>query len=104
MECVCKDCGTVEESKTKARGSMGIEVVLWLCFLIPGLIYSIWRMSSKYEACSACGSDKVLPLSSPIGAQIAQSSGYVPEAPRRPSDGAVGLGRALGSMVGKFKR
>ena len=104
MKCVCKDCGTVAEPKTKARGTMAVEVILWLCFLIPGLIYSVWRMANKYESCPACGSEKLLPLNSPLGAQVAQSSGYVPETPRRPSSGAVGLGHALGSMVGRLKK
>ena len=52
MKQVCKDCGTVGETKTVARGSMGVEIVLWLCFIVPGLIYSIWRLSSKHETCS----------------------------------------------------
>ena len=60
MQHVCKDCGTVAESKTTAKGSFAVEVVLWLCFIVPGLIYSVWRMATKYEACPACGSDKLL--------------------------------------------
>lgn len=104
MECVCKDCGTVAEPKTKARGTMGVEIALWLFFLLPGLIYSIWRLSNKYDACPACGSEKLLPLDSPVGSQVAQASGYVPEPPRRPSSGAVGVGHALGSMVGRLKK
>jgi len=26
----------------RTRGSILIEIVLWLCFLVPGLIYFIW--------------------------------------------------------------
>lgn len=104
MKCVCKDCGTVAEPKRKARGAMAVEIILWLCFLLPGVVYSVWRLSNKYDACAACGSEKLLPLSSPVGAQVAQSSGYVAEPARRPSAGAVGFGHDLGRLVGKLKR
>lgn len=103
MKQVCKDCGTVGETKTVARGSMGVEIVLWLCFIVPGLIYSIWRLSSKHETCSACGSDRLLPADTPTGRQLAAASGYVPEV-IRPSSGAVSAGRALGMLVGRLKK
>lgn len=103
MKHVCKDCGTVAEPKTKAKGSMAVEIVLWLCFLVPGLIYSVWRMANKYESCPACGSDKLLPVGSPVGQQMAASAGYTPEVVK-PSAAAVGFGRSLGRMVGSLKR
>ena len=101
MKQVCKDCGTVGETKTVARGSMGVEIVLWLCFIVPGLIYSIWRLSSKHETCSACGSDRLVPIQTPAGQQLA--SGYVSEVVR-PSAGAVSAGRAIGMLVGRLKK
>ena len=99
MKRVCKDCGTVAEPKTKARGSMAVEVILWLCFLVPGLIYSVWRLANKYESCPACGGEKLLPLGSPLGAQVAQSAGYV-----APPSAAASFGHDLGRLVGKLKR
>ena len=103
MKQVCKDCGTVGETKTVARGSMGVEIVLWLCFIVPGLIYSIWRLSSKHETCSACGSERLVPIQTPAGQQLASASGYVPEVVR-PSTGAVSAGRAIGMLVGRLKK
>ena len=103
MKLVCKECGTVGEPKTVARGSMAVEIVLWLCFLVPGLIYSVWRLGSKHDACRACGSEKVVPTDTPKGQQLAQAAGYVPEL-IRPSQGAVSMGRALGRMVGRLRR
>ena len=61
----CPHCGAVAQSKQVTRGSGWIEIVLWLCFLIPGLIYTIWRATSKAEVCSACGSSGIIPASSP---------------------------------------
>lgn len=67
---VCKSCGFVGEAKSAVRGSLGIEIVLWLCFIIPGLIYSIWRGSSRYDACPQCGGKEMIPADSPIGKKI----------------------------------
>lgn len=103
MDQVCKDCGTVGKTKTVARGSMAVEVVMWLCFIVPGLIYSVWRLSSKHEACRACGSERLIPAETPAGRQLAEASGYVPEV-TRPSQGAVSIGHALGRLIGRLMR
>lgn len=103
MKLVCKDCGTVGEPKTVARGSMAVEIVLWLCFIVPGLIYSVWRLGSKHDTCSACGSEKLVPIETPAGRQLAQAAGHAPEVVR-PSQGAVSVGRAIGRMVGRITR
>ena len=67
---VCKSCGFVGNPKSAVRGSIGIEIVLWLCLIIPGLIYSIWRGSSRYDACPQCGGKEMIPADSPIGRKI----------------------------------
>lgn len=103
MNKVCKDCGTVAEPKTATRGTLALEIILWLCFLVPGLIYSVWRLSTRYDACPSCGSANLVPVASPHGKQLAAQSGYVEEV-RRPSSGAVDIGRALGQLVGRLKR
>jgi hypothetical protein len=66
QEMFCKACGHSGRSKVKTRGSMGIEIVLWLCLLVPGLIYSIWRLTSKGSACESCGSEDLVPPNSPV--------------------------------------
>ena len=67
---VCTRCGTRCEPGTKTKGSMLVEIILWLCFIIPGLIYSLWRLSSKHAACPACGSDQLVPIDSPNGRKL----------------------------------
>lgn len=52
---VCTTCGHHGPAAVKTRGSFLIEVVLWLCFIIPGLIYSLWRVATRGNVCSACG-------------------------------------------------
>lgn len=64
---VCIDCGTAGKPKRVAPGSIVVEIGLWILLLVPGLIYSLWRVSSKYDACPACGSKHLVPASSPVG-------------------------------------
>ncbi|WP_440105381.1 WYL domain-containing protein [Acidovorax sp. BL-A-41-H1] len=73
----CTACGTEGRGKTKTRGSLLIEVVLWVCFLVPGLVYSLWRHSSKHKVCGACGSEALVPLNSPV-ARAARPSATPP--------------------------
>lgn len=61
----CLTCGNEATAETKTPGSLMIEVVLWLCFIVPGLIYSIWRMSSRTDVCAVCGSNQIIPTDSP---------------------------------------
>lgn len=67
---LCATCLTVGSPKTVARGSFWIEVVLWLCFLVPGLLYSIWRLTTKHKACAACGGTQLVPLDSPMAGRL----------------------------------
>ena len=66
---VCTQCGcTGTESHTK--GSFLIELVLWLFMCLPGLIYSIWRLTTRGQVCSACKCDRLVPASSPTGQNL----------------------------------
>lgn len=62
----CTACGHEGESATRTRGNMAIEVVLWLCFIVPGLVYSLWRQGSREPVCSSCGSTALVPPDSPV--------------------------------------
>jgi hypothetical protein len=62
----CKKCGNVGPTKAIMKGSFAIELVLWLFFLLPGLVYSIWRLTTKGRGCSVCGSDDVIPANAPL--------------------------------------
>jgi len=67
---LCLHCASQGKPKTKTKGSFLIEVILWLCFILPGLIYSIWRVSSRYKVCPACGQPGMIPLDSPRAQQF----------------------------------
>jgi ribosomal protein S27AE len=67
---ICPSCGTQGKPKNHTRGSIWIEIVLWLCLIVPGLIYSLWRLTTKQKVCPACGAAGMIPLSSPRGAVL----------------------------------
>jgi uncharacterized membrane protein len=67
---LCPNCLTQKKPKTKVKGSILIEIILWLCFIIPGLIYSLWRSGSRFKVCPACNETGMIPLGSPRAQQL----------------------------------
>lgn len=61
----CPACGQVSNGVRHVPGSIFIELLLWLCFLVPGLIYSIWRHTAATRACRTCRSTGLIPVDSP---------------------------------------
>ena len=72
---ICSNCGHVGKIKLSIKGNLLIEIILWLFFLIPGIIYSIWRQSSYHDTCSACGSRELIPIDSPLGIKLLSDQG-----------------------------
>ena len=71
MAIVCVKCGSITDRAVKSmRGSFLLECLLWLLFVLPGVIYSVWRLTTKAKVCPACGSKDIVPLSSPIGQRL----------------------------------
>lgn len=68
---ICSNCGYLGRSKSFTKGSILLELVLWLCLILPGFIYSLWRLSSRYKACPMCKAPNMLPLNSPRGRELA---------------------------------
>jgi hypothetical protein len=67
---ICPSCGTRGEPKQATQGSTGIELVLWICFIVPGLIYSFWRLSSSHPVCPSCGRPGMIAIATPRGQQL----------------------------------
>ena len=61
----CQNCGAIGKPKTRTKGSFLIEVFLWLCLIIPGVIYSLWRLTSREKVCPSCGAPNMIPADSP---------------------------------------
>lgn len=71
---VCAVCGHHGPTVRRTRGSMGVEVLAWLLLLIPGVIYSLWRLTTRQVVCSECGSEQVIPVTSPAGRRLVQDA------------------------------
>ena len=106
-ELICTNCGHVGHTTAVTKGHFALEVVLWLCFLVPGFIYSIWRLTTRHEACPVCGNANLLPKSAPVAQKFLREN--LPEklttpreAIRPPSMAAKSAGRSLGRLVGKL--
>lgn len=67
---VCASCGSVGVPVRKTRGSFVIELALWLIFCAPGLVYSLWRLTTKHTACRTCGGVQLVPPGSPVGQRL----------------------------------
>lgn len=67
---ICQSCGTTGQPRIETKGSIAVEIILWLCLLVPGLIYSVWRLSSKHPVCPACGSTGMIGTDTPRGQQL----------------------------------
>ena len=89
---VCTICETVDYPKRHTRGSMTMELVLWLTFIVPGVIYSVWRHTTREYVCKGCGRPTTVPINTPVGQRIAHSperwldsseeTGYLPPGDR----------------------
>lgn len=102
MRKVCKQCGTVAKPKEVIPGSAFTELVLWVCILIPGLIYTNWRRNNVYEVCRACESREIIGLDTPVGRQL--TAHLPPEPVYRGSAAAENFGRSVGRLFAKKKK
>lgn len=76
---VCTICGYVGFPKKVARGSGAVEFILWLLFLGPGLVYSIWRRVNKQNTCPACGNSKMISINTPVGQKLVKENQAIGE-------------------------
>jgi len=58
------------QGKKTMKGSFLIEVILWLTFIIPGVIYSIWRLANTPLVCPKCGKESLIPTDTPKGVEL----------------------------------
>jgi hypothetical protein len=72
---ICANCGCSGKPKKITKGSFWIELILWLSFFVPGLIYSIWRCTTRYWACPKCKAPNMVPLDTPRGQQLLKEHG-----------------------------
>ena len=71
---LCTRCLTLGKPKTATRGSLATEIVLWLLMILPGVLYSLWRLTTRRPVCRACGSPDLIPPTSPRARQLLAQS------------------------------
>ena len=67
---ICNACGYVGKPKITMEGNFVLELFLWLFFIIPGILYSIWRSSNQTKACPKCQNPTMVPVDSPVGQKL----------------------------------
>jgi hypothetical protein len=51
-------------ARVHAPGSFALEICLWLFGIVPGIIYSLWRIGARRLICPRCGSWDLEPVNS----------------------------------------
>ena len=74
MKYICEKCYDMNNGIKHTKGSFFIEIVLWLCFFVPGVIYSIWRLSTRGKVCKICKEMGLIPLNTPRGKMLLEQS------------------------------
>jgi hypothetical protein len=68
---ICVNCLAVGKKVEKANGHWFIGALLFIAGVIPGLLYSAWRLSTIKHVCPCCGLESMIPVDSPRGRELA---------------------------------
>lgn len=75
----CNSCGSYSLTPLM-KGSLWVELVLYLFWIAPGIIYSVWRRTAKPNVCPLCKAAGLVPAAgaktrgSPIAYEELQSN------------------------------
>lgn len=97
---VCLRCEDAAEPARVTPGSIWIEIVLWLAFLVPGLVYSIWRLTARHHACPNCGGADLVPLHSSAARRVLAGRPEGARLAELASRARAGSGAPSGSIAG----
>lgn len=81
---ICTTCGYISIPEKITKGSIFIEIILWLpvfigfiyssiillFFILPGIGYSTWRLTTRSNACPKCKNTTMIPIDSPRGKRL----------------------------------
>ena len=99
MAVICTQCGNPAAAPTLYDAGSGcLELFLWLCGILPGLVYHLWRRDSYRAVCPSCGSTAVVPMSSPVGRELQRKYG-ISEAAFLPVSTAGGSNDKVGWLI-----
>ncbi len=67
---VCSSCSYKEKPMTWRPGSVKLEIVLWICGIIPGLLYTIWRNYRSVLVCPNCETATMISTKTSYGQRL----------------------------------
>ena len=67
---LCVTCKSVGEPIMNKPGSGWVTFILAWFFIVPAIIYEVWRSVSKYGTCSKCQSKTLIEINSPEAKRI----------------------------------
>jgi Proteolipid membrane potential modulator len=70
---ICTRCHEVIEPKMTVKGSVVVNIWLFICGVLPGIIYAVWRWTSRTKRCPKCGSEDFVPIETPRGRALYNS-------------------------------
>ena len=88
---VCTHCGSAGSPERRRRGSLALEIGLWvlalitlplfalgapILFLLVAVFYTLWRFSMR-EVCPRCGAQAMIPADTPRGREVLQRGGLL---------------------------
>lgn len=71
MKAICRNCGHEGGTERKLKGHFFITLILLLFYIIPGIVYMVWRRAGLHDSCTKCGSLNVVPSGSAEALTIA---------------------------------
>ncbi len=66
---ICSNCLYQGSPITRTKGNFWMEVFLW-SFIVPGVLYTMWRIRSRERVCPNCQRPHMIPLESPVGQRL----------------------------------
>ncbi len=80
---VCLHCGHEGVAKIDCKGSALLEAVLWFALILPGLLFSIWRFTTRERVCDACGQTRLVVSGTPAAlAKLGSLRGIIKNPPK----------------------
>ncbi len=57
---VCMECFETSMPDTLLEGSDALEMMFWLCLVLPGWLYCAWRHALRRKVCRSCGGESLM--------------------------------------------
>lgn len=67
---VCAGCHYKGKPIRLKEGSAKLEIILWICGIIPGLIYSIICYKNGIDICPSCKTPSMISVKGPHGQRL----------------------------------